>query len=63
MDEEEEVCIGVIIVEDVVDSDNKELGLFMCFRVIIFGEYKDVKVDCFEIRVDGIFEFIVGSEM
>lgn len=63
VDEEEEACIGVTIIEDVVDSDNKELGLSTRLRATIFSEYKDAKVDCFETRVDGILELIVGSEM
>ena len=63
VDEEEEACIGVTIIEDVVDSDNKELCLSTRLRATIFSEYKDAKVDCFETRVDGILELIVGSEM
>lgn len=61
-EEEEEACIGVTIIED-ADSDKEKLGLPSSRLKANFFEYKDAKVDCFENRVDGILELIVGSEM
>lgn len=51
------------IIEDVVDSDNEKLSLYSRLKANLFKEYREAKVDCFEKRVDGILELMVGSEM
>lgn len=51
------------IIEDVVDSDNEKLSLYSRLKANFFKEYREAKVDCFEKRVDGILELMVGSEM